>query len=178
MTHTTISSGLSTAKVRLSDSAVLAGSVSLLYALALVLFPQALPEFLQSVYDQGYLFPALGVLLLVANEILFAVICRRRAQKANWFTSCYLAFLTIAAVVGFRQLVAAAELQSEILHLVTPGLSRVREGVSSEELLVYTFLATVSSIFLPYLLVRVTQSYVAGTKPKGDTQVQQAAAGH
>ena len=177
MTPTTTSNRLSTVKVRLSDSAVLAGTVSLLYALALVIFPRAFPEFLQNVFDWAYFFPALAVLLVVTNEILFVFICRRRAEKPTRFTPLYIAFLTAAVVMGFRQLMIAADLETQISHLLFTS-SRGQEGISSEEVLVYTHLALVSGIFLPYVLVRATQNYYSGaSSPEPGDKARHAAAG-
>jgi hypothetical protein len=172
------SSRLSTVKVRLSDSAVLAGAVSLLYALALVVCPRAFPELLTRFFGWGHFFPALGVLLVSANEILYVHISRRRAQKMGLFTPAYVAFLTIAVLFVFRLLVMAADAQAQLSHLFLRDASRVRDGISSEELLVYTHLAVVSGIFLPYLLVRVTQNYVShGNSADDDMQVRNAVAG-
>jgi len=167
---------LNAVKVRLSDSAVLAGAVSLLYALALIVCPRALPELLEHIFKWGYFFPALAVLLVAANEILFVLISRRRAQKPDLFTSGYIALLTIAVVVAFTGLVTAADAQTLFSHIFIS--SRVRDGISSEELLVYTHLAMVSGIFLPYLLVRVTQNYVSDANSADqDARVRNAVAG-
>jgi hypothetical protein len=164
-------------KVRLSDSAVLAGVVSLLYALAVMVSPRAFPELLQRVFVWERFFPTLIVLLVATNEILFVLICRRRAQKPGLITPVYIAFLTIAVVSFFRLLVYGAHAQALLSQLVLHS-SRVRQGISSEELLIYTHLAIVSGIFLPYLLVRVTQNYVADEKPANqDVKVQNAVAG-
>lgn len=148
-------------KVRLSDSAVLAGVVSLLYALALMVGPRAFPALLDRIFQWGYFFPMLAVLLLVTNEVLFVVISRRRAQKPGLFTPGYIAILTLAVVLLFRLLVYAAHAEAQLSHLIFLQSSRVWDGISSEELLVYTHLAMVSGIFLPFLMVRATQNYVS-----------------
>ena len=157
------SSRLNAVKVRLSDSAVLAGAVSLLYAVALIVFPRAFPELLQRLFWSGRFFPALTLLLVATNEILFVLICRRRAQRPG-LTLVYFAFLTIGIVSFFRLLVYGAHAQALLSQLVLHS-SRVRQGISSEELLFYTHLAIVSGIFLPYLMVRVTQNYVPDANP-------------
>ena len=154
--------GLNAVKVRMSDSAVLAGVVSLLFALALIVGPAAFPALLERIFERGYFFPALAVLLVVTNEILFVVISRRRAQKPGLFTPGYIAILTLAVVLVFRLLVYAAHAQAQLSHLILlQTASRFRDGISSEELLVYTHLAMVSGIFLPFLMVRATQNYVS-----------------
>jgi hypothetical protein len=176
MNRMTISYRLNAVKVRLSDSAVLAGTVSLLYALALIVYPRAFPELLARIFKWGYLFPALAVLLVAANEILFVLISRRRAQKPDLLTSGYIAFLTIAVVFVFVGLVIAADAQTLLSHILAS--SRARDGVSSEELLVYTHLALVSGIFLSYLMVRGTQNYVSNTNSADhEAKVRNAAAG-
>jgi len=159
------SSRLNAAKVRLSDSAVLAGAVSLLYAVALIVFPRAFPELLLRIFWSGRFFAALTLLLVATNEILFVLICRRRVQRPGLITPVYVAFLTIGIVSFFRLLVYGAHAQTLVSHLFSRALSGVREGISSEELLVYTHLAIVSGIFLPYLMVRVTQNYVSDANP-------------
>jgi hypothetical protein len=170
---------LNAVKVRLSDSAVLAGAVSLLYALALIVCPRAFPELLERIFESGRFFPALAVLLVATNEILFVLISRRRAQRPGLFTPGYIALLTIAVVLLFRLLVYAADAQAQLSHLSFLQVSsRVRDGISSEELLVYTHLAMVSGIFLPYLLVRVAQNYVSHANfADHDAKVRNAVAG-
>jgi hypothetical protein len=154
---------LNAVKVRMSDSAVLAGAVSLLYALALIIFPLAFPQLLERIFERGHFFPALTVLLLVTNEVLLVLISRRRSQKLGLFTPGYIAFLTIAVVLVFRVLVYIADAQAQLSYLFH-RVSGARDGISAEELLVYTHVAIVSGIFLPYLLVRVTQNYGSEAK--------------
>ena len=170
---------LNAVKVRLSDSAVLAGVVSLLYAFALIICPRAFPELLERIFESGRFFPALTVLLVATNEILFVVISRRRAQRPGLFTPGYIAFLTIGVVLFFRLLVYAAYAQAQFSHLSFSSTSNlVRDRISSEELLVYTHLAMVSGIFLPYLLVRVAQNYVSHANfADHDAKVRNAVAG-
>jgi hypothetical protein len=169
---------LNTVKVRLSDAAVLAGAVSLLYALALVVFPRAFPELLHRILYGGHIFPLLGVLLVATNEILFLILSKRRAQKLDLLTSAYIAFLTIAIVFIFRLLVAAADAQAQISHLLSRTYPAGADEVSYQELLVYTHLAIVSGMVLPYLLVRLTQNYVSGSNSADyDAKVRSAAAG-
>jgi len=175
MNHTMNSPRLNAVKVRLSDSAVLAGAVSLLYALALIVCPRAFPELLQRVFVWGHFFPALTVLLVITNEILLVVISRRRAQRLGLFTPVCLAILTIAVVLDFRLLVYAADAQAQLSQLFLRTSSGARNGISSDDLLVYTHLAMVSGIFLPYLLVRVTQNYVSDANPaQHDTKARTA----
>ena len=170
---------LNAVKVRMSDSAVLAGAVSLLYAFALMVYPRAFPELLKRIFERGHFFPALTVLLLVGNEVLLVLISRRRAQKLGLFTPGYIAILTIAAVLFFRLLVYVAYAQSQLSHLsFVTASDRLRDGIISEELLVYTHVALVSGIFLPYLLVRVTQNYVSDDKAADqEPKVRSAVAG-
>jgi len=179
MSHMMNSQRLNAVKVRMSDAAVLAGAVSLLYALALIACPRAFAELLQRIFVWGHFFPALTVLLVLTNEILFVVISRRRAQRPGLFTPVCLAILTILVVLDFRFLVYAANAHAQLSHLsFFPAYNLVRDGISSEELLAYTHLATVSGIFLPYLLVRVTQNYVSGANSADqDAKVRNAVAG-
>ena len=152
---------LNTVKVRMSDAAVLAGAVSLLYALALIVFPRSFPELLQRIFDWGPFFPAITALLVATNEILFVLICKRRDQRPGMLTPAYIAFLTIAVVGFFWLLFYASDAGGQVSHLVLRASSGVRDGLGSEDRLVYTHLTIVSGIFLPYLLVRVTDNYVS-----------------
>ena len=168
---------LNASKVRLSDSAVLAGAVSLLYALALVVCPRAFPELLERIFRSGGFFPALTLLVVATNETLFVLICRRRAQSTGLITPGYIAFLTIGVVSLFRLLVYGAHAQallSQLFLRLPPG---VREGIGSEDLLVYTHLAVVSGIFLPFLIVRMTQNYVSDANSAEDARARTAVAG-
>lgn len=169
---------LNTSKVRLSDSAVLAGAVSLLYALALMVCPRAFPELLARMFWSGRFFPALAVLLLATNEILLVLICRRRAQTLGLITPGYIAFVTIGVLSVFRFLVWEAHAQALLSQLFLRVASGVPEGISSEDLLIYTHLAMVSGIFLPYLVLRVTQNYVFdASSANQDVKARNAAAG-
>jgi cytochrome bd-type quinol oxidase subunit 2 len=171
MTPMTPSSSLSTVKVRLSDSAVLAGVVSLLYAIALIAFPRAFPVLLQRIFQWGPFFPALTAVLVLTNEILFVLISRRRHQRMGVVTPVYLAFLTVAIVAFFRLFIYAADPQAQPFQLIPRISGRIQDGISSEERLVYMHLITVAGIFLPYLLVRVTENYVSDTTSE-KTEVQ------
>ena len=178
MTPTTASSSLSTVKVRLSDSAVLAGVVSLLYAIALIAFPRAFPELLQRIFQWGPFFPALAGALVFTNEILFVLISRRRHQRMGVLTPVYIAFLTIAIVAFFRFFIYAADPQAQPFQLIPRISGRIQDGISSEERLVYMHLIAVAGIFLPYLLVRVTENYASDTSAeKNEVKVQNAVAG-
>ena len=178
MNRTLPASRLTTAKVRLSNPAVLAGSLSLLYAVVLMLFPRAFPELLQRIFQRGHFFTALAVLLLAANEILFLFIFRRRVQKPGLLTPGYIAFLTIGVVFAFWLLVNTADLEHQLSQLSLPTSSPVRDGINSEELLVYTHLGMVAGIVFPYLLVRLTQNYGSGTNSaERDAKARHMAAG-
>ena len=169
---------LNASKVRLSDSAVLAGAVSLLYALALIVCPRAFPELLERIFRSGGFFPALTLLVVATNETLFVLICRRRAQTLGLITPGYIAFVTIGVLSVFRFLVWEAHAQALLSQLFLPVASGVREGISSEDLLIYTHLAMVSGIFLPYLVLRVTQNYVFdASSANQDVKARNAAAG-
>lgn len=164
----------STAKVRLSDSAVLAGSVSLLYALAVMAWPRSLPTLLEHVYYGGHYFRLLAGFLVITNELLFVRIYRRRAQRPNPLTFAYIAFLTIAFVSLLWALVTFANVEAFYLHFRL----HVHRGIGSEELLFYTHLGLVSGIFFPYLLIRMTQDFVPGSRlAESDTKVLSASAG-
>jgi hypothetical protein len=176
MNHVASLKQLTTAKVRLSDSAVYAGSFSLLYGLAVVVFPDTLSKLFMGLYAAGHFFPAIGILLLAWNEILFVVIARRRIQKPNFLTCAYIAFLTVAFVLVFRAVVVSADAQAQLAQVLVP--ISAQGGIRSEELLVYSHLGLVSGTFLPYLLLRMTQSCVSGANPaEVNLKVQHTAAG-
>jgi hypothetical protein len=167
----------STAKVRLSDSAVLAGTVSLLYALAVMTWPQAFPKLLERVFYGGHFFRALAGLLVITNELLFVRIYRRRAQKPNPLTFGYIAFLTIAFVSLLWALVTFANVEAFYSHFRLHA--HALQGIGSEELLFYTHLGMVSGIFFPYLLIRMTQDFVPGSNlAESDMKVLGVSAGH
>jgi ABC-type Fe3+-siderophore transport system permease subunit len=159
MNQAMTSKQLSPARVRLSDSAVTAGATSLAYAAALMLFPHAFPQILQRVFEGGYFFRTLALVLVITNAILFLLICKRRSQKPDLLTLSYIAFLTITLVSVLRMLVMFADEQAQVSHILLhmPG----RSGIGSEELLLYTHLGIVFGIFFPYVLVRLTRDYVS-----------------
>jgi hypothetical protein len=102
--------------------------------------------------------------LVAANEILFLLISGRRGKKPGLLTPAYIAFLTIAVVWFFRLLLYAADAHAQPSHLLLRASSGVGSGVSSEDRLVYTHLTMVAGIFLPYLLVRLTEDYGSDMK--------------
>jgi hypothetical protein len=164
-----------TTKVRLSDSAMLAGTVSLMYAFALMLFPSAFPELLTRIFDHGQFFLVITAVVVCANEALLVVITNRRYQKTNLFSCGYIAFLTIGCAFVFRALLVSANAQAQLSRVFLHG---GRDGIGSEELLIYTHLALVSGIFFPYLMVRITQNYIFGSDPESqDVKVKGTAAG-
>ena len=162
MTPITSSRHLTTARIRMSDSAILTGSVSLLYAFALMAWPTAFPELLARVFYGGYFYRTLAVLLVAANEGLFAFIFRRRQQKPGLMTAAYIAFLTITLVFVLRAVLTIADQQAQLARFLQH--SAIHGGITPAELLVYTHLGIVSGIFVPYLIVRLTQNYVSATQ--------------
>lgn len=166
----------STAKVRLSDSAILAGTISLLYAFALMIWPRAFPEAIKRIFDSGHFYSTLALLLVITNEILFVFIYTRRAQKPYPLTFVYIAFLSVASVFVLKGLLIFADVEAHLVHFHagTP----LRHALNSEEILFYTHLGIVSGIFVPYLLIRMTQDYISGADSAGsDVKVQHATAG-
>ena len=173
-THT--SERAAAVKIRLSDSAVLAGGVSLLCAAAVMAFPRTFPELVKHIFYAGYFFRTLAIVLLAANEMLFLFLCNKRAEKVNLLTSAYIAFVTVGWVFALRALVVLANEHALLAHLSLPVPSR--DGIGAEELLLYTHLGMVSGIFVPFLLVRLTQNSVSRTDSAPlEAKARQAAAG-
>jgi len=162
MTLTTPSQHLITARIRMSDSAILAGCVSLLYAFVLMVWPVAFPHLLTRIFYAGYFYRTLAMVLVVANEVLFTSIYRRRNQKASPITAAYIALLTITLVFALRAVLTIADEQAQLAHFIQH--SSIHAGMTAGELLVYTHLGIVSGIFVPYLIVRLTQNYVSATQ--------------
>lgn len=158
--------GLNVVKVRLSDSAMLSGGVSLLYALVLSLYPRAFPKLLERSFDSGHFFSVLALLLLSANELLFVLISRRRSQSPGLLTPAFIACLTLGVVSFFQVLVYGAHAQAMLSQFMLHDSNRLRLGISSEDLLIYAHFAMVSGIAVPYLVVRATQNYLSDPKPE------------
>jgi len=175
MTPTIPSQRLTTARIRMSDSAILAGCVSLVYAFILMVWPTAFPHLLARIFYGGYFYRTLAALLVVANEVLFASIYRRRNQKASPFTAVYIALLTITLVFVLRGVLTIADEQAQLAYFLQHR--SLHGGVTPGELLVYTHLGVVAGIFLPYLVVRMTQNYVSATQFEAEAKARQAAAG-
>jgi hypothetical protein len=85
--------------------------------------------------------------------------------------------LTVGVVIGFWQLVVFAGLETQTSHLFSAS-TRSRDSIASEELLVYTHLVIVSGIFLPNVVVRVTQNYYSkATSPERESKARHTTAG-
>ena len=80
--------------------------------------------------------------------------------------------------IAFPDAVYGGHAQALFSHLFLPLPSGLRDGISSEDLLIYTHLAIVSGIFVPYLVVRVTQNYVSDSNSANqDVKARTATAG-
>jgi len=142
-----------TTKIRLSDAAGVGGTLSLLFGVLVLLFPDTFPRIIAENWESGRLTALMAFGALIVNGAIYLRVVHLRHSRAQLWTSAYIAFLTVVVIVGFSFLEHAAVLRTELQLLPQPAL---RER---EEILAHTYFALIAAIFIPFLLVRLTQNF-------------------
>jgi hypothetical protein len=141
-------------KIRVADSAVMAAVVSLIYAAFVLLSPRVFPEILAAQFERGVLTVGIALLALALNLGWYWRIAWRRHSALSAPAVLALVLLTLVIAVAFSILVNNSLLRSQISAVEHPYLQ------VTEEVLIYTYFALVAAIFLPYLVLRLTQDFV------------------
>jgi|GEM_PF-6825536 len=143
-------------RIRIGDSAIMAAVVSLVYGLCVIASPRVFPEILAAQFERGVLTTGIGLLALALNLGWYWRIAKRRQASLNALTVIALVVLSLFFTVCFSVLVNNSMLKA------VAGIEHTYQQVT-EEVLVYTYMALVASIFLPYLVLRLTQDYIPKT---------------
>jgi len=141
--------------VRLADAAVAVTSLSLIFFLLLVFFPVSFPRIIVTSWQRGYLAVVVMVLTLVLDAFIYLRAAYLRSVKPTILVAACLASLPIIVVGGLSFLMESAVTQTISLDL--PNL----QARMNEEVLAHTYLALVSAVFLPFLVIRLLQQFKA-----------------
>lgn len=142
-------------KIRIADSALMAGVVSLAYLVLVLVSPRVFPEILAAQFERGVLTVGIALLALALNLGWYLRIARLRQSALSILTVVALVMLTLAIAACFSVLVNMSLLRAQV-SVVEQQYLQVTEGI-----LIYTYIALVAAIFLPYLILRLTQDFVA-----------------
>jgi len=145
-------------KIRLSDPAAAAAWVSLVFGMVLVFLPVSFPHMIVENWQNGRLIPAMIFLTALLNGVIYLRAAHLRSAKPGLLTSAWLGALTVGTVVGFSVLLDAA-----ILHEQSKLIPN-SQALVNEEILAHTYWGLISGIFLPYLVIRFTQTLNFQTK--------------
>jgi hypothetical protein len=146
-----------TKKIRVGDSAIMAAVVSLVYGACVIAAPRVFPEILAAQFERGVLTTGIGLLALALNLGWYWRIAKMRQSSLSALTVIALVLLSLFFTACFSVLV-----NNSMLRAVAGGEHSYMQV--TEEVLVYTYMALVASIFLPYLVLRLTQDYIPKTE--------------
>jgi hypothetical protein len=141
-------------KIRIADSALMAGVVSLAYLVLVLVSPRVFPEILAAQFERGVLTVGIALLALALNLGWYLRIARLRQSALSILTVVALVMLTLVIAACFSVLVNMSLLRAQT-SVVEQQYLQV-----TEEILIYTYIALVAAIFLPYLILRLTQDFV------------------
>ena len=140
-----------TVRIRLGGPAAAVAFLSSGFSLLLVLFPVSFPRLIAESWQNNLLTPSVLCLSALLNAAIYLRMVHLRGAKPDFVSSGWLGFLTALTAVGFNFLVQAAVLHAQ-LEFLPSTQTRI-----DEEILAQTYFGLVSSIFLPYLVLRFTQ---------------------
>ncbi len=137
-------------KIRLADVAVAGGCVSLLFSLLLVGFPDYFPRMILESWSNGHLIAGLLLFAVLFNCALYVGIARMRSATTTAVGYLAIGSGTAATALTFSWIVPVASLVEQ------QNLTRVR---AREEVLFLVYFAVVAAIFVPFLIIRLTQEF-------------------
>jgi hypothetical protein len=137
--------------VRMADVAEAIAALSVAFALALVLFPASFPHMIVSGWQRGQLIPAMMVLSFLLDMCLYLRVAHRLSANPGAFAAACLGSLPILTLGGLAFL-----LERAVRYTISADLPNLQARVS-EEILAHTYLGLVSSVFLPFLVIRLLQ---------------------
>ena len=144
--------------VRLADVAAVVGWVSVMFGLAVVLFPAWFPKLVATAWQNGRLSFGMSIFAVVVDLGLYLYLAHRLSVTPPYLAvGACLGLLPVAIVTGFSML-----LQSAMAYILQGYFANVQERVN-EEILTNTYLTLVASIFLPSLVIRLMQHFKTKT---------------
>jgi hypothetical protein len=139
------------AAVRLGDTALPVAYVSVIFGLLLFFFPVTFPRIILKGWQNGDLTLVMMALPLLLDAYIYFRVAYMLSAKPTILAGACIGSLPIIVVVGLNFL-----LQSAIAQTIAESLPNV-QGRIVEEILAHTYLGLVSSIFLPFLVIRQLQ---------------------
>jgi hypothetical protein len=135
----------------MADAAEAIASLSIAFALALVLFPVSFPRIVVNSWQHGQLVPAIMVFIFLLDMWLYLRIARRLSAKPGVLAGVCLGALPILTLGGLAVLMERA-----VRYTIATDLPNLQARVG-EEILIHTYLGLVSGVFLPFLVIRLFQ---------------------
>jgi hypothetical protein len=139
--------------VRLADPAIVVSYLSVIFGLAVVLFPVSFPQMIVQSWWSGRLTPTMMAFAVVIDMALYLRVSHLLRAKPGFLATGILASLPIIVVVGLSLL-----LQNAISRTFEIYVSNAQARVG-EEILTQTYFAVVSAVFLPFLIIRLSQQF-------------------
>lgn len=139
--------------VRLADVAQAGTALSFLFGLLLVVFPISFPRMIVSSWQGGRLMPVMMLFTFLLDTLLYLRVAYMLSAKPRPLAAACLGSLPLLVVGGLSFL-----LQSAVSHTIAWDMPNL-QGRIGEEILAHTYLGLVSAVFLPFLVIRLLQSF-------------------
>ena len=141
--------------VRLSDPALSAACLSLVFAAAVVLLPVWFPQIIAATWFKGQLTPVLALITCLLNAGSYIRVAYIRSRKPGILAPALLGLLTVSIVVGLTAI------ESRVIGASIAGLADPQARVV-EEILAHTYCTLMFALFIPFLGVRFCQNLGTG----------------
>ena len=146
-------------KVRMGDAAALAGLLSLLFGVLVLLFPTRFPHFITESWQYGTLVPVLTFFSVALNAAMYLRIAHKQFARPEPLASGFMALLTVGTVMGFGFL-----LESVALHAQLQAGPNTQARIT-EEVLALIYFALIGAVLVPHFVIRFTQNLFKRSEP-------------
>lgn len=137
--------------VRLADVSFAMASLSGSFALLLLLFPVWFPQQVFLAWQRGYLTTFIAVFTLLLDGALYLRIAHMHSAKPGILHAVWLGSMPVLV-----SLASTLVLQSVISDTVRRDLPNLNQRLI-EEVLAHTYLGIMAAVFVPFLIIRLTQ---------------------
>ena len=139
--------------VRLADVSLAMGSISGSFALLLLLFPVWFPQQVFLAWQRGYLATVIAVFTLLLDGTLYFRIAQMHSAKPGILHAVWLGSMPVLV-----SLASSLVLQSAISDTIQRDLPSLNQRVV-EEVVAHTYLGIMSAVFVPFLIIRLTDQF-------------------
>lgn len=139
--------------VRLADVSFAMASLSGSFALLLLLFPVWFPQQVFIAWQRGYLPTLTAIFTLLLDGALYFRIAHMHSAKPGILHAVWLGSMPVLV-----SLASTLVLQSAISDTVRRDLPNLNQRLI-EEVLAHAYLGIISAVFVPFLVIRLTQQF-------------------